>query len=188
MWSFFSTLLMSLEWESSLRVFLLIFILAGNAIAVSMAWYKVRLMLLQSKAEIKDHAELVVNRLNGMLSYVIQSFDKPCWLMKSSTETGGMIIFRMLEYNKGFVDLFGCDDTVSLNGLTLDALNITSELKATLLKSCLLVWASGETQSLFIDLRGRRFELRLVRIQTEEGDATGIFSYITNNAGSAKES
>lgn len=153
-----------------------------NLMVLMGAWLKFRTELRSNTREIKAHTDVTVQKLNGMLSYVIHSADRPWWI-KVAAEEHGETVFRMLEVNQAYTDLFGIsrDDYIGKTDLEAGWSHTESE---EFRRNDLLVWATGEPTT-FTETVGDAgpMSFRKLRIQTPDGRLKGVMGYATSPCG-----
>lgn len=157
----------------------------GAAILVNLgvlytAWRKFKAELHQKTEEIKTHTDITVQKLNGMLSYVIHSFDRPCWI-KVASEERGETVFRMLEVNQAYHDAFGIPRANYIGRTDLEA-GWTHETAEAFHRNDLVVWATGEPTTFLENVNGQTLRIRKLRLQTMDGKLKGILGYTVDCA------
>jgi hypothetical protein len=156
----------------------LIPLLAGilvNILVVIGAWLKFKTTLTQNTEDIKNHSDVTVQKLNGMLTYVIHSFDRPAWI-KVAREENGKTVFRMLEMNELYSEAFGIPRSNYIGKTDLEAGwdHITAERFG---QHDLMVWASGEPETFVEIINGKSMRFRKLRIMTRDGKSKGVMGY-----------
>jgi PAS domain-containing protein len=146
-----------------------------NVGVILAAWLKLKSELATKTQEIKTHTDVTLTRLNGMLSYVIHSFDRPCWL-KIASEEHGQTVFRMLEVNQAYCDTFGIARHDYIGKTDLEA-GWDHETAAKFAEHDLMVWAGGEPMNFCEEIEGQARRFRKIRISTQEGKTKGVLGY-----------
>lgn len=126
--------------------------------------------------DLKNHQDVSVQRLNGMLSYVIHSFPSPAWLKVARQNGEGKTEFRMLEVNEAYASTYGIKRLDYLGKTDLEAgwpLDTAHKFQ----QHDLMVWASGEP-TMFVEQVGPiPMRFRKIRVQTLDGKMVGILGY-----------
>jgi PAS domain-containing protein len=125
--------------------------------------------------EVKNHQDVSVQKLNGMLSYLIHSFGRPAWL-KVARQTADGIDFRMIEVNQAYAEAFGIARLDYLGKTDLEA-GWEHETAAKFKDHDLAVWASGEPMTVVETVNGKPMRFRKIRVQSLDGEKKGIFAY-----------
>lgn len=147
-----------------------------NLVILATAWIKFKGELKNKTDEIKNHTDLSVQKLNGMLTYVIHSFDRPAWVKVARLRADGEIEFRMLEVNEHFASTFGIPRLEYIGRTDLEA--GWDRATADLFRAHdLSVWASGEPATMEESIGGNPMRFRKVRVQSPDGQLKGIFGY-----------
>jgi len=140
------------------------------------AWFKFKSELYSKTNEIKNHADISVQKLNGMLTSVIGSFDKPAWVKVATTKKSGDIEFRMLELNSHYSKFYGISRNDYLGKTDLEAgwdKKISDKFKLHDLK----VWSSGEPETFTEEINGIKTRFRKIRVETANGKLKGVMGY-----------
>lgn len=138
--------------------------------------------LKQGVQEVKNHTDASVSKLNGMLSSVIHSFDRPAWIKKAVRNRDTQEIeFRMLELNHLYSKNFSIDREEYIGKTDLEAGWGHKEAEI-FRKNDLLVWATGEPQTVVEDLNGQTYFFRKLRVQSHDGTLKGVMGYIVEDA------
>lgn len=142
------------------------------------AWKKFKKELRDRTQEIKTHTDITVQKLNGMLSYVIHSADRPWWV-KVASEEQGKTVFRMLEVNQAYTDVFGVRREDYLGKTDLEA-GWKHEIADMFHHNDLIVWATGEPTTFSESIGNKQFRFRKVRLQTPDGRLKGVMGYMVD--------
>jgi len=140
------------------------------------AYFKVKSQFDKKIQEVKTHTAISVQKLNGMLSYVINSFDKPAWIKVAHTRADGEIEFRILDVNEVYCDEFGFSQQECLGKTDLE-IGWDSNSANIFRKHDLSVWASGETETFIENVNGKNKAFRKLRVQSSDGMVKGIMGY-----------
>lgn len=135
--------------------------------------------------DLKNHQDVSVQRLNGMLSYVIHSFPSPAWLKVARQNGEGKTEFRMLEVNEAYASTYGIKRLDYLGKTDLEAgwpLDTAHKFQ----QHDLMVWASGEPTTFVENTGGVTTRFRKIRVQTFDGKLVGILGYAIDCADPAK--
>lgn len=126
--------------------------------------------------ELKAHQETSIQKLNGMLSYLISSLGRPAWLKVASTDANGKTVFRMLVLNAHYGDIVGVhvDDYVGKTDLEA---GWNHETARQFHDHDLLVWSTGESQDFFEVVNGERMRFRKIPVKSPSGDIKGVFGF-----------
>ena len=81
--------------------------------------------------EMKLHQDMSMQKLNGMLTYLIHSFGRPAWLKVARMSPCGEIEFRMLEVNDDYAATFGISRLAYIGKTDLEISMIMSRSRAT---------------------------------------------------------
>lgn len=144
-------------------------------LSLAAVWWKFRTEIANNTKDIRHHTDISVQKLNGMLTYVVHSFDRPAWI-KLARETDQGIEFRMLEVNQEYTDIFGIARTDYIGRTDLEA-GWHKEEADRFYEHDLMVWASGESQTFVELVNGKPMRFRKIRVQTADGKKKGIMSY-----------
>lgn len=156
------------------------------AAGVIAAWLKNRSAMLKVQEEIRDelrktsteirnHTDSSVAKLNGMLRYMINSMDRPCWL-KLACQEHGKTVFRMLELNDLYTDSFGFTRNEAIGKTDLEA-GVDHDTAQRFYDHDLMVWASGEPQTFDEEINGVVRRFHKMRVQTDDGVTKGILGF-----------
>lgn len=140
------------------------------------AYYKLRNNFSNQIGDMKNHTDVTLQRLNGMLTYVIHSFDRPAWVKVARTRTDGETEFRMLEVNELYASKFGIPRQDHLGKTDLEAgwdKHTADGFRA----QDLAVWASGEPMTFTEDIAGTKTRFRKIRVQSPNGELKGVMGY-----------
>jgi hypothetical protein len=146
-----------------------------NVLMLMAAWFKFRTALVVHTSEIKHHSDVAVQKLNGMLTYVIHSFDRPAWV-KVAHQTSTSIEFRMLEVNHLYTDIFGIERMDYLGKTDLEA-GWDKKTADKFHSHDLQVWATGEPQTFTEEYNGKKTKFRKLRVMSGDGKTKGIMGY-----------
>jgi|TARA_R110000765_G_scaffold9042_5_gene28616 hypothetical protein len=146
-----------------------------NLIVLVAAWMRFKTTLASTTSEIKNHADMSIQKLNGMLTYVIHSFDRPAWI-KVARHEHGEVVFRMLELNQHFGDEYGIYRSDYIGKTDLEA-GWDHKTAKIMFEHDLAVWASGEPTTFIERIEGVERHFRKIRITTPDGKLKGIMSY-----------
>lgn len=150
-------------------------IIVGGALFAT--YFKLKGEFSNSVKEVKNHTEVSVQKLNGMLSYVVDSFDRPAWIKVAHRRSvDGEIEFRMLEVNQVYCDLFGITKEEYIGKTDLEA-GWSKEAADEFRKNDLTVWATGEPETFEEGIAGKKTSVRKIRLQTSDGNLKGIMGY-----------
>lgn len=146
-----------------------------NLIILIAAWIRFKTTLSSTTTEIKNHADMSIQKLNGMLTYVIHSFDRPAWI-KVARHENGEVVFRVLEINQQYGEEFGFNrgDYIGRTDLEAGWDHKTAKMMHT---HDLSVWASGEPTTFVEKINGVERRFRKIRITTTDGKLKGIMGY-----------
>ena len=126
--------------------------------------------------EMKLHQDMSMQKLNGMLTYLIHSFGRPAWLKVARMSPCGEIEFRMLEVNDDYAATFGISRLAYIGKTDLEA-GWPWEAAQEFRKHDLSVWASGEPVTVTEHHGTTTSRFRKVRVQSANGELKGIFGY-----------
>jgi PAS domain-containing protein len=148
---------------------------AVNVLILFAAWIKFKTTLAENTRDLKCHTDVSVQKLNGMLTYVIHSFDRPAWI-KVAREENGKVQFRMLELNELYAEKFGISRNDYIGKTDLEAgWDLATAKKFE--DHDLLTWASGEPQTFVEKVDGQPMRFRKIRITTKDGKSKGVMGY-----------
>jgi PAS domain-containing protein len=150
-------------------------IITINILMLAVAWFKFKTALVVHTAEIKHHSDVAVQKLNGMLTYVINSFDRPAWV-KVAHQTKDKVEFRMLEVNQKYTDIFGHERMDYLGKTDLEV-GWSKEHADAYHAHDLQVWATGEPQTFYQEYNGKILRFRKLRVISSDGKTKGVMGY-----------
>ena len=139
-------------------------------------YYKMRAQVDKKLTEVKNHTDVSVQKLNGMLTYVIHSFDRPAWIKVATKGTNGETEFRMLEMNDLYAESYGIKRSDYIGKTDLEAgwdKSSADEFRA----HDLMVWASGQASSFEEPVRKGSKRFRKIRLSSLNGEVKGIMAY-----------
>ena len=140
------------------------------------AYFQIRSKLDTRMSELKNHTDVTLQRLNGMLTYVIHSFDRPAWIKVARTRIDGEVEFRMLEINELYAAKFGIPRQSYLGKTDLEAgwdRKVADQFRS----HDLSVWASGEPMTFTEMVNGQLTRFRKIRVQSPDGELKGVMGY-----------
>jgi hypothetical protein len=140
------------------------------------AYFKLRSEVQSKIAEVKNHTDVTLQKLNGMLSYVIHSFDRPAWIKIATQRQDGQIEFRMLELNELYSETFGISRNDYIGKTDLEA-GWDKRTADQMRSHDLSVWASGESATITEVINGKRLRFRKIRVQSANSALKGIMCY-----------
>ena len=149
-------------------------VIVGSGLMV--AYFKLKKQFNDKIQEVKTHTSISVQKLNGMLSYVVNSFDRPAWIKVAHLRDDGEIEFRMLEVNDAYTQAFGIERKYYLGKTDLEA-GWSKEASDLFRKHDLAVWASGEPETFIEPYSGSDMRFRKIRLQTSDGSLKGVMGY-----------
>lgn len=123
--------------------------------------------------EVKAHADASVQKLNGMLTYVIHSIGFPAWLKVARQGPSGEVEFRMLELNEDYASTFGISRLSYIGKTDLEA-GWDYHTAQTFRQQDLTVWASGEALEVVERVGETEMRFRKIRVQSSDGHLRGI--------------
>lgn len=127
--------------------------------------------------DLKNHNDMSVQKLNGMLTYLIHSFGVPAWLKVARVNPHtGDVEFRMLEVNEDYASTFGIPRTHYIGKTDLEAGWGFHEAQV-FRQHDLAVWGSGESMDVVENLGGVESKYRKIRVQSPDGTLKGIFGF-----------
>jgi PAS domain-containing protein len=138
--------------------------------------------MVRSINDVKTFSDVNMQKLNGMLTYVIHSFDRPAWLKVARRRGDGEIEFRMLEMNDLYAEIFGISRSDYLGKTDLEAGwdKTTAEMFR---QHDLSVWASGEPTTYTEVVKGVPARFRKIRVSARKNVTDGpevlkgVFAY-----------
>jgi len=144
------------------------------------AYFKLRSEVQAKISEVKTHTDVTLQKLNGMLTYVIHSFDRPAWIKIATQRQDGEVEFRMLELNDLYTETFGISrhDYLGKTDLEVGWDKATSERMR---NHDLQVWASGEPATFEEQVSGNNLKFRKIRVQSPNGTLKGVMGYCVNS-------
>ncbi len=150
--------------------------IGGQLSALLFTYFKLKGRFDNKINEIKQHTNISVQRLNGMLFSVINSFDRPAWIKVAQVRSDGEVEFRMMEVNEAYCSTYGLDrkDYIGKTDLEVGWDKATADLFR---KHDLSVWASGEAETFDETIQGKKMRFRKIRIQSNDGMSKGIMGY-----------
>lgn len=148
--------------------------IVGSGLMV--AYFKLKKQFDKKIQEVKTHTSISVQKLNGMLSYVINSFDRPAWIKVAHVRDDGEIEFRMLEVNSAYTSVFGIERKNYLGKTDLEA-GWTKDAADLFRKHDLAVWASGEPETFVEPYSNSNMRFRKIRVQSSDGTLKGVMGY-----------
>jgi len=146
-----------------------------NILLLIIAWFKLKTALIVHTTEIKHHSDVAVQKLNGMITYVISSFDRPAWVKVAHT-TRDRVEFRMLEVNHLYTQMSGHERMDYLGKTDLEV-GWSKEIADKFHAQDLQVWGSGEPQTFEEVIDGKVTCFRKFRIQSHDGKTKGVMGY-----------
>jgi len=149
--------------------------ITAQLLIVLTAWYKFKWELRARTNEIKYHSDVSVQKLNGMLTSVIMSFDRPAWV-KVAEQTRDGVTFRMLEINDRYAELYGVSRIDYIGKTDLEA-GWQKELADNFYAHDIQVWSTGEPQTFIENVRGQEMRFRKVRVTNQDGKIKGVMGY-----------
>lgn len=138
-------------------------------------YFKFKSELGARTKEIKYHSDVSVQKLNGMLTSVIMSFDRPAWV-KVAESDGDKVIFRMLEMNEHYGDMHGVSRQDYIGKTDLEA-GVPKAVADLFHAHDVQVWASGEPQTFVEDINGTPRRFRKIRVMNKDGKLKGVMGY-----------
>jgi hypothetical protein len=118
-----------------------------------------------------------VQKLNGMLTYVIHSFDRPAWLKVARMRGDGEIEFRMMEMNEAYASTYGIARHEYLGKTDLEA-GWDKRTADAFRAHDLSVWASGEPSTFVESIGSKPLRFRKLRVVSPyNNELKGIFGY-----------
>jgi len=143
------------------------------------AYFKLKSEVQTKIGEVKTHTDVTLQKLNGMLTYVIHSFDRPAWIKIATHRTDGEIEFRMLELNDLYTETFGISrhDYIGKTDLEAGWDKATSDRMRA---NDLSVWASGDPMTFTELVCGKEIKFRKIRVQSPNGVLKGVMGYTVN--------
>ena len=144
--------------------------------ALMVAYFKLKNQLNDKIKEVKTHTTVSVQKLNGGLSHVINSFDRPAWIKVAYARSDGEVEFRMLDLNLAYCKEFGFNKVDYVGKTDLEA-GWEKEMADQCRRHDLTVWASGETETFVEAVRGKPRAFRKLRVQSADGVLKGVMGY-----------
>jgi hypothetical protein len=140
------------------------------------AYFKLRSEVQAKIQEVKTHTDVTLQKLNGMLTYVIHSFDRPAWIKIASIRADGEIEFRMLELNDLYTESFDISRHEYLGKTDLEA--GWDKIEADKMRTNdLHVWSSGQPTTFVEVVGGKPLRFRKIRVQSADGRLKGVMGY-----------
>lgn len=144
-------------------------------------YFKLKSEFAKKIDEVKNHTSVSVQKLNGTISYVVNSFDRPAWIKMAYQKPNSQDIeFRMMECNHYYEEWFDVDARDCVGKTDLEA-GWDQKSAAECRKSDLAVWASGEPETFVEHFRGRKIKIRKIRLQSSDGILKGIMAYVVDD-------
>lgn len=147
----------------------------ANFLLLLVGWLRFKSELSRKTAEIKTHTDVTVTKLNGVLRYLIHSMDRPCWLKMAYMENG-KLVFRMLEVNHHYEAKYGISRQNYIGKTDLEA-GWNRDIARRIYKNDLLVWSSGEPQTVIEKTNQGEAAFYKIRVQSDTGELKGIFGF-----------
>ena len=139
------------------------------------AWFKFKTELKARTNEIKYHSDVSVQKLNGMLTSVIMSFDRPAWVKVANVERD-KVVFRMLELNDRYCDVHGISRSDYIGKTDLEA-GWDKDTADQFHAHDIQIWSSGEPQTVEETIRGKSYRFRKLRVTNSDGKIKGVMGY-----------
>lgn len=150
---------------------------AGSLLAALVYGYNRLSKKLEAQTkEIKTHTDVSINRMNGTLAAVVHSFDRPCWIKMAVTDRAGNVEFRMLELNSLYERAYKVrrEDYI---GKTDAEVGWPKETARGFYEHDVMVWSSGEAQTVEERIDGRLVRFRRLRLISRDGLVKGVLGY-----------
>lgn len=157
------------------EIILVVGTIVTNFIALGIAWFKLKTAVHTMSQEVKEHTDVAVQKLNGMLTYFIHSADRPMWIKAVKLENGKPV-FRMLEVNNEYAQLFGIKRSDYIGKTDLEA-GWDRETSDMFYQNDLAVWASGNPHTFTEVIEGKTMRFRKLLLQTPDGNKKGVMGY-----------
>lgn len=154
-------------------------ITVGIISAIALVYNKIIKHIDKKSEEQRVFSDMSVQKLNGLLTSVIHSFDRPAWLKIAVEKEDGEIEFRMSEINDAYTKLFGITRLQYLGRTDLEVGHKFQDAKR-FKEHDLMVWASGTPQTFKEMVNDEELIFRKVRLTTLDGKTKGIFGYQVN--------
>ena len=143
--------------------------------------------ILSAVLNVKNYQDVSLQKLNGMLTYLIHSLGRPAWLKVAHTREDGNVEFRMLELSHEYADMFGIARLDYLGKTDVEAgwpLNVANEFY----QHDIAVWSTGQPMTFAEQPGGKGMKFRKIRIATPDGRLKGVFGYSLDCTCSASNS
>jgi hypothetical protein len=149
--------------------------------ALVLAYFKAKAEFSRKIDEVKEHTSVSIQKLNGTVSYIVNSFERPAWIKMAYFKPNGQDVeFRMMECNQYYADWFGLDIKDCVGKTDLEA-GWDQHNAIECRKSDLAVWASGEPETFTETFDGKKLKIRKIRLQSSDGTLKGIMAYIVDD-------
>lgn len=140
------------------------------------AYFKLKSEVQTKITEVKTHTDVTLQKLNGMLTYVIHSFDRPAWIKIATQRSDGEVEFRMMELNDLYTESFDITRHEYLGKTDLEA--GWDKVEADKMReNDLHVWASGVPTTFVEVVGGKPLKFRKIRVQSADGRLKGVMGY-----------
>lgn len=157
-------------------------VLSATVAALATVYSKIKNHIDRKTEETKHHNDISVMKLNGLLTSVIHSFDKPAWLKIAIKRADGEVEFRMSELNTRYTEIFHKSRSEYIGKTDLEAGWTKSEAEA-FRRNDLLVWATGEPLTFTEIVDGKTMKFRKLRVTSLDGNMKGVFGYMITDCG-----
>lgn len=144
--------------------------------AVITGYVTLRKDMRLTAASIQQHTDVTVQKLNGMLTAVLHSMDRPAWIKVARHSHDGTIRFIMFEVNDAYSDVFGIDRDTYIGKTDLEA-GWDRETASLFYENDLRVWASGKPSTFTETINNRAMRFRKVRLESRDGKLKGVMGY-----------
>lgn len=149
--------------------------ITAQLMIVVTAWFKFKTELQARTNEIKYHSDVSVQKLNGMLTSVIMSFDRPAWVKVAHMERD-KVVFRMLEINNLYGELYGVERQDYIGKTDLEA-GWPKESADSFYNHDVQVWSTGESSTFNEVINGKSYRFRKIRVTSSTGKIKGVMGY-----------
>ena len=140
------------------------------------AWFKFKQELGNKTKEIKYHSDVSIQKLNGMLTSVIMSFDRPAWVKVAENEDGA-VRFRMLEMNDHFGEMHNVTRSDYIGKTDLEA-GVPKEIADEFYEHDITVYSSGEPKTVTEVINGKELKFRKIRVVNPQNNKIkGVMGY-----------
>jgi hypothetical protein len=139
-------------------------------------YFQIKKHIDKKTEETKMHSDISVQKLNGLLTSVIHSFDRPCWLKIAVPDRNGNIEFRMSEVNDLYTQTFGIKRSQYIGRTDLEAGHNYEDAKRFYTHD-MAVYASGAPETFTEKIKGVEMKFRKIRISAPDGKLKGVFGY-----------